>query len=329
MHVETRDWRPGSQWDRSALGLAAILAGLVTGSVGLAFLTLFILADIGGAVDALLEEDAEEQAAAEELEPEVIEAGFVQLGREFRPRELPDRAVPTSSTSPRLPDPNLVSKRIVNPVERDIPPPNAYEDLLQRLGNTTRETDNTFAAETEGEATGTEDGSRAGDVYLGQLIAIFKRGWQVPVTIPDSELVRLRAAVSFRITEDLRMEGLRLIPSGNADYDRSIEQRLDDMRESSFRVPPPPPEARARYIGTAISFNMLPPPSLLRDARERLDREASESGGSSGSSAGSTDDALDRLGSSPHGADEPAHEPEPAPAPAPEPSPSNDPPAPE
>src|SRR5262245_49549339 len=141
MRVETRDWRPGSMLDRSALTIAAIFAGLVTGSIGLAFLTLFILADIGGAVDALLEED-EAIEAPEELEPEVIEAGFVQLGREFRPRELPDRAVATSSTAPRLPDPNLVSKRIVNPTDRPIPPPNAYEDMLQRLGNTTRETDN-------------------------------------------------------------------------------------------------------------------------------------------------------------------------------------------
>ncbi len=315
MNVELRDWRPGSMFDRSALTRAAILAGIVTGSLGLAFLTLFILADIGGAVDALLEDEKDEEAAAEELEPEVIEAAFVQLGREFRPRELPDRSVATSSLAPRF-DPNLVSKRIRSPEERQVAP-NAYEAALQQLGNTSRFVDSNFAAETEGDPNGNEEGrfSRDGSVYLGQLMALVKRGWQVPVTIPDSELVRLRAAVSFRITEDLEMQDLRLsIRSGNADYDRSVEQRLEEIRDSSFRVPPPPPEDRARFIGVPITFNMLPPPSVLRDAHERLDRAA----GGSGSSGDRSDDSSD----SPRGASDEPSEPSPEPEPAPEPAPS-------
>jgi hypothetical protein len=327
MNVETRDWRPGSMFERGALTIAAILAGMVTGTIGLAFLTLFILADIGGAVDAMLEEDAAEDAV-EALEPEVIEAAFVQLGREFRPRELPDRAVATSSLAPQRPDRNLVSKRIVTPQERpdEPPPPNAYEDMLRQLGNTSRHVDSRFAAETEGDPNGNEEGrmSQNGSVYLGQLMALVKRGWHVPVTIPDSELVSLRAAVSFRITDDLRMVDVRLsVRSGNADYDRSIEQRIAEIRESSFRVPPPPPEERARFVGVPITFNMLPPPSVLRDARDRLDRAA---GGS-----GNTDDALDRLGASSHGtnANEPAPSPEPPSAAEPPPEAAPAPPPPE
>ncbi|MBC7173663.1 MAG: hypothetical protein H5U40_14580, partial [Polyangiaceae bacterium] len=158
--------------DRSGLTLVAILAGIVTGAFGLAFLTVFILADLGGAVDALRGEDAtDDEQTVETLEPEVIEAAFVQLGREFRPRELPDRAVSTSSLAPQQPDPNAVSKRIVQPTARpdQPPPPNAYEDMLRQLGNTSRHIDSNFAAETEGDPNGNEEGrfSRDGSVYLG------------------------------------------------------------------------------------------------------------------------------------------------------------------
>jgi hypothetical protein len=276
MHVETRDWRPGSMLYGRALTPAARLAGLTTGALGLAFLTVFILADLGGTVDALLRGDEAEEAEALE-EPEIIEAAFVQLGREFRPRELPDRQVATSSLAPRLPDPNVVSKRTVTPEPRpeQPPAPNSYEDMLSQLGNTSRFVDSNVAAETEGDPNGNEEGrfSQDGSAYLGTLVGIVKRGWQVPVTIPDSELVGLRAVVSFRITDDLRMEDLRISRrSGNADYDRSIEQRLEEIRQSLFRLPPPPPEERARFIGPAINFNRLPPEGLRGEARARLDR---------------------------------------------------------
>jgi hypothetical protein len=313
--------------DRRALTAAALAAGLLTGALGLAFLTVFILADLGGTVDALLRDEEAEEAAAEE-EPEIIEAAFVQLGREFRPRELPDRQVATSSLAPRLPDPNVVSKRTVTPTARpdQPPPPNAYEDLLTQLGNTSRFVDSNVAAETEGDANGNEEGrfSQDGSAYLGTLVGIVKRGWQVPVTIPDSELVDLRAVVSFRITEDLRMEDLRISRrSGNADYDRSIEQRLDEIRESLFRLPPPPPEERTRFIGPAINFNMLPPEGLRREARARLERAGEGAGASSASAEESTPPSAPEPSDPPAPADPAPSTPEPSDPPAPaDPAPS-------
>jgi hypothetical protein len=316
--------------DRRALTAAAFAAGLGTGALGLAFLTVFILADLGGAVDALLRDEPAEETAEET--PEVIEAAFVQLGREFRPRELPDRQVATSSLAPRTPDPNVVSKRTVAPTPRpeQPPPPSSYEDMLSRLGNTSRFVDSRVAAETEGDPNGNEEGrfSRDGSVYLGTLMGIVKRGWQVPATIPDSELVDLRAAVSFRITEDLRMEDLRLSQrSGNADYDRSIQQRIDEIRASLFRVPPPPAEERARFIGPPITFNMLPPEGLRREARARLDRAANESAAPSASPP-SAEPPSPSSAPAPSADPPPAAPPEPTPsAPSPAPHPEAAPPA--
>ena len=263
MYVARADFRPSSALTMRVLGAVATVAGVITASFGAGLFALVFFSRLGvSSVDALAAADIMD-APPEEHEPEVIEAAFIQLGRPFDPRELPDRQTATSTFARQRPDPNAVSMRTREEVDAGPQPLDPHvSQQLNQLGNRSELFNpSNFVPETEGEITGNEEGRNTeGSLYAGQIQSLLRRGFSVPASIPETEYASLLARVTVVIGDDLRFSTLRMTTSsGNADFDRAVERRLAEVRESNPRLPEPPPEERARFIGPPMAVRFVPP----------------------------------------------------------------------
>ncbi|MFO0694343.1 MAG: TonB C-terminal domain-containing protein [Polyangiales bacterium] len=290
MYVARADQRPQTTFDLPTLTKGSFAGGVssVVGVAVLLFVLFGVLPRLAVAAGILEPSDigAEPEPIAEP-EPEVIQAAFVQLGREFDPRELPDRQVARSSLSPRRQDPNVVSQLTRAMTDGGVPPPNAYESMLTQLGNRAQFIESTSLTETEGSAEGNEEGRRtgSGSLFAGQIVSLFRRGLRPPPTIPDTELATLSTRVTVVINADMTFQGIRISQgSGNSDYDRAVQNRIDEILSSNTVLTPPEDDERERYIGRPFSVNVVPPGSV----RRRAPAGAAPSGGGAS--------ALERLG---------------------------------
>lgn len=264
MQIHPSDFRPSSALLPAWPSVRELAGGILGGCLGAAFLGLVVLADVTGALDAL----RGEEVVAPRERPTVVEASFVQLGREFDPRELPDRQVDRSSFVKA--EPKEVATPDAKPkVQREEPEPqvkpvDAYENLLDQLGNRADFYDRISRAEMEGSPDGVAEGNqKEGDAYRGTLYALFRRGLRAPSTIPDDVLKNLRAEIEFRITEDLRIRGLKLTKSsGHEDFDRAVRTRMAEIEESDPVLPEPPAHSRSIFVGPPIQMVITPPKSV-------------------------------------------------------------------
>jgi outer membrane biosynthesis protein TonB len=197
------------------------------------------------------------------VEDHVVEARFVKLGTKLDPRKLPNRKVPIKTTAPQ---PGVaVSKEMdpPKPKEPQKPPPqHAEENPLTHLGDRAQQ----FAElqekqEQEGDPKGIEEGTeteaKAGDLYRGQLVSFFKRGWTIPSTLGDTSRLTTRASVV--ITPDRHVGEHTIVkPSGDALFDQSVEDRFNELRSLGTTLPEPPPEVAEQFSGTwtlDVNFN--------------------------------------------------------------------------
>lgn len=189
-------------------------------------------------------------------ENKVVEARFVKLGKPFDPRKIPNRKVPVKTTAPQ---PGVAVSKNENPPkvnkpDAGKPPPKAEENLLRNLGDRAQ----AFAeiakkSEEEGDPQGIEDGTettaRAGDIYRGQLVMFFKRGWSIPTTLGDTSKLTTRARVE--ITPDRHVGPHQIVnPSGEPLFDQSVEDRFNELRSLGTTLPEPPPEVRSQFQGS-------------------------------------------------------------------------------
>ena len=256
MQVRREDWRPPTLLRPAPPTRAAFLGGLISSlgvHVGVPLGAMFIaqlLASWG-----LMKEKQEPFE-----ERTIVEARFVKLGKELDPRKLPNREVPRLTTAP--PDQVAVSK---NPQDHLIPdagkpPPNATPDAVRRLGDRAQ----IFAEiaeqyDREGRPEGLEDGTekqaRAGDLWAAQVYKMFRQGWIVPTTISDDERRGLVTDVDLRIGDDLRIRDYRVRkPSGNALFDQSVVNRIEELKREGVALPDPPEDMAAVYKGKALGL---------------------------------------------------------------------------
>lgn len=188
-------------------------------------------------------------------EDKVVEARFVKLGQKLDPKKLPQRKAPAKTTAPQ---PGVaVSKEMdpPKPKEQKPPPPqHAEEDPLMRLGDRAQQ----FAEiqekrEQEGDpngiAEGTETQAKAGDLYRGQLVAFFRRGWTIPSTLGDTSRLTTRATVE--ITPDRHVGEHTIVKSsGEPLFDQSVEDRFNELRSLGTTLPEPPPEVASQFSGS-------------------------------------------------------------------------------
>src|SRR4051812_30834566 len=243
MHLERRDIRPPSMLDARAFSREMMVGGAVTVAVahiGLPFLMVL--------VSALLAATIGQKKPETFTEMHVVEARFVRLGKKPDPKKLPDRIVPRKSTAP---DQATVVSKNEHPDKPDKPdagvrPEKPTPDPLTRLGDRAQ----AFAeiaeerekeGDPEGSADGTETEAQVGDIYLGKLVALIKRGWTIPTTIGDSS--RLKVGTTFEITNDLQVGRFEVVQSrGEPLFDQSVLDRFQQMHDQGTTLPAPPPE---------------------------------------------------------------------------------------
>jgi hypothetical protein len=250
--IPVDDMRPPSLLKRRHIDTKMAVGG-VLGVVGA---HLLVPGAITGIVALLAATGIGRTEPREIKEDRVVEARFVKLGKPPDPKKIPDRKVPAKTTAP--PQGVAVSKNMDPPkvVKPDAgkPPPRAEEDLLARLGDRAQ----AFAEiaekrEEEGDPNGVEGGTettaKAGDLYRGQLVMFFKRGWTIPSTIGDTSRLTTRARVE--ITPDKHVGPHEIVKSsGEPLFDQSVEDRFNELRSLGTTLPEPPPEVRSQFEGT-------------------------------------------------------------------------------
>ncbi|HEY2733667.1 MAG TPA: TonB C-terminal domain-containing protein [Polyangiales bacterium] len=260
MPVRVEDLRPPSQLGRSvldgkmALGgfLMALAAHLLVPGAIVGVIALLSALGIGASPTRAIPED------------HIVEARFVKLGKPLDPHKIPNRKVPIKTTAPqpgvavsKNEDPPKPKKPDAGP-----PPPHAEENPLKNLGDRAQ----AFAEiakkqEQEGDPQGIEEGTetqaKAGDLYRGQLVNFFKRGWTIPDTLGDTSQLTVRASVD--ITPDRHVGDHTIVRgSGEPLFDQSVEDRFNELRSLGTTLPEPPPEVRSQFQGSwtlDINFN--------------------------------------------------------------------------
>lgn len=251
MQLEAHDIRPpsmldGPPWSREMLhgGLLAALLAHVALPVMIVLITSILAATLakGGPPPV--------------IDRHVVEARFVRLGKKPDPHKLPQRKVPIKATAP---DPaTVVSKNLDPPKPKPDagpPPERRSVDPLTRIGDRAQALAEIVEDKPEGDPEGSREGTdseaQIGDVYLGKLVALFKRGWTIPSTLGDTS--RLQVTTSFQITHDLKVGDFSLeATSGEPLFDQSVEDRFREMQSQGVRLPPPPPEVADRFLGKTI-----------------------------------------------------------------------------
>ena len=246
------DERPPSLLKRRHVDARMAIGG-VFGVIGA---HLLVPGAIAGIVTFLAATGIGRTAPHEIKEDRVVEAKFVKLGKPLDPKKIPNRKVPVKTTAP--PKGVAVSKNMdppkVKKPDAGQPPPKAEEDLLARLGDRAQ----AFAeiaekkdeeGDPQGIEGGTETQAKAGDLYRGQLVMFFKRGWTIPTTLGDTSKLTTRARVE--ITPDRHVGPHEIIkPSGEPLFDQSVDDRFNELRSLGTTLPEPPPEVRSQFEGT-------------------------------------------------------------------------------
>jgi hypothetical protein len=258
MDLQPAHDRPRSLFDREVLSIEQWIAGAVAATfvhAGLPLVTMLGVAVLNVAGIDLAPSQPEPPPPVER----VIQARFLQRGDRIDPRQLPNRRVPVLRTDTPEPVPSKRAPAEAPPRERRERQPNSVADLMRRLSN-----DAQIFAEREarriqeGDPEGIEGGEREaseGDRYAGILSAFFRRGWQVPTTIPRDVLQNLTTRVSVEIGQDLRVRGFRVVrSSGHPDYDLSVTQQLQRLVDAGATIPPPPEAIASNYLGREVGF---------------------------------------------------------------------------
>jgi outer membrane biosynthesis protein TonB len=197
------------------------------------------------------------------LPDNLIAAEFVKLGKPFDPTKLPNRKVPPIAK--RRPTGVVVSKDPrenpePKPEEKD-KPKDSQESLLDNLVDRSKEfAEDVEPQEEEGDPLGIAEGTattaKAGNLYLGQLVMFFRRGWTIPNLVQNPE--NLRATAAIQTAADGTIVSVEIEqPSGNPLFDQSIVDRVNELIASGASIPEPPAELRdAFYAATLpVRFN--------------------------------------------------------------------------
>ena len=259
MYVEQQDQRPPTLLRFRGVSPAGLLVGLVL-SIGAhaGLIMVLFLVGLAFGTDVLAREEPTEE---EEPEMQFVEARLVKLGRQFDPRELPNRMREARTTAPRFDEVPRHRQKRVPPPDAGVIPADSVEDVLARLGTRADEMARVArSAEQEGDPEGVEEGTHTreeGDVYVSQLYAFFRRGFQMPPSIADADRRGLRAVARVQIGADGRVDGFNIQSSGNADFDQAVRLRLDQA--TGARIPEPPEDRREEFYGNTIPIAFVPP----------------------------------------------------------------------
>jgi colicin import membrane protein/protein TonB len=196
-----------------------------------------------------------------DLEQKPIVARLVRLG-EKRPEHLlprkeepPPSAAPAPATGPPAPPP--APRPGASPAPRAAAPaprgPDAFAAALGRIRRERLRPEPTVG-DPSGDPLGDTSEPSAGDRYLALVQRALHEVYDAPLTISERERAHLRASLVLHIEASGAVAGWDFESrSGNASFDEALARAV-----RSARLPPPPPEMRAkvRREGLLVRFSM-------------------------------------------------------------------------
>jgi hypothetical protein len=139
-------------------------------------------------------------------------------------------------------------------------PPGAGEQRAERvdpdalLARAARGEIQVFEEQREPTSDGAVSAVQAGDLYRGRVLSFFRRGWALPESIDPDLAADLSTIVEVEMGETLQIVSFRIRrSSGHAEFDESIARQLSRLRDSDQRLPPPPEEIAAQYVGRTLA----------------------------------------------------------------------------
>ncbi len=261
MDADIPYWKTLSLFEPQRASFAEIVAGVVSAFGAVVVLPIVVVLT-SLVFDAIFGNASADDGALPPIE--VVETRFVRLGTP-EPRALPDLEAPSTDEPPAPatePEPSPTPAPVVaqpKPSKKAKPRKReSAEDMLAQLGQSADKISGlSRGAQRQGHAEGIAEGTKldgdASDLYKGKLYAYFRRGWQVPGSIPDADLKKLTCLVEFTITDDARVGPFEIVrPSGNDFFDASVRQRMAQAEGSG--LPKPPKEVADQFIGETISL---------------------------------------------------------------------------
>ncbi len=193
-------------------------------------------------------------APAIDLEQKPIVAKLVRLGeehpREWLPRKEAPPQPPTAPAAVPVPGP------APSPAEPRAPGPKADKRLasvLERLQRQKALGEPPRFGSPAGSPLG-ESSEAEGDQYLALVQQALHSNYRVPATLSEADRQRLQAVVVLFVEPNGRISRFRFEKkSGRPEFDEALERAVRQTR-----LPPPPPEQRARYreVGLGVRFHM-------------------------------------------------------------------------
>lgn len=177
--------------------------------------------------------------------PRVEEKAFVspKAGKTIDDIPAPEVKIADAGTEPPPPDAEVakeVDTEIVEPVDAGEP------------ANVDQE------GHSDGVAEGTETDplkARAVDLYRSRIASWFSSRFRVSGSgLSQEELVKYRVGASVELTEDRRVAGYTLVPSGSAAFDAAARAMLEAAKGEQI---PPPPENYPDTVQRQISLTLI------------------------------------------------------------------------
>ena len=182
----------------------------------------------------------------------------MRLGKKPDPKKLPDRIVPRQQTAPdeangRLEEhePGQAGQARRRPASGTAQAGHAHAPRRQAQAFAEIQEEKEREGDPNGIADGTETEAQVGDIYLGKIAALFKRGWTIPSTLGDTSRLEGR----HHVRDHLR-------PAHRPLRDRAVERRAavrsigrgslsaDARREHASAEPPP--EVADQFLGQTL-----------------------------------------------------------------------------
>lgn len=184
-----------------------------------------------------------------------VDAKLVRFGKPrdmtFLPKKTgsvkqPPTGLKIAKDADQAPNTNKDEKENVDPLKK------TRAELFKKMNDENEGSQ----ATNEGSETGSKAGTASeasGDPYIQELIAKIGNDWNIPTTIPDSVLKSLSAEACLTILPTGELSRFKLItPSGNSQFDSSLEARLGELTGKMLAPPPP------RFLGAASHGKLCP-----------------------------------------------------------------------
>jgi hypothetical protein len=207
------------------------------------------------------------RANAERVAPaaafgQVVEVQAVKFGKPRDMHFLPHKEAPPVHKAP----PKIALSSSDTPVRKQVDKEEKPEEKPDRLitdharqfaqlNDNNNDPDSTGSAVEEGDPNGMRGGTATvgkGPVYYQHLQAAVQNAWNIPTTIPDAELGRLKAMLCVKIEASGKIVEFAIrTPSGNDRFDATLKDAIGSIQQFE----PPTADVKDQVTGDGVCMN--------------------------------------------------------------------------